>query len=210
LQELASRRSVVVEIADLDRRPRRLRRWLDRPDTSAFGANREGAVGSRRAARQADARDRSDARERLSPESQRLHCLPVVEGGDLARCVTRERHRQIVLGDATAVVDDADLLDAPFSERDADLGRCRVQAVLEELLEHRGGAVDNLARRDLADQRIGQQAYGGHGFDPGLKTRATRQLYVARENAAGGSAPFPLGLPVFPPPHPPPLAPPYH
>jgi hypothetical protein len=64
--------------------------------------------------------------------------------------------------DAAPVVGHADPLDAAFVERDGNRPRTRVQAVLQQLLHHRGRSLDDLAGRDLADQRIGKKVDRGH------------------------------------------------
>ncbi len=101
---------------------------------------------------------------RASPRkpSERTCSRSIVQGGDLARCVARERHRQILALNAGSVVDDTDLLYAAFDERDADIGRARIEAVLEELLQYRRRPVDHFPGGDLADERFGQRADGGH------------------------------------------------
>ena len=63
--------------------------------------------------------------------------------------------RELVPGDAAAVVADADQLDAAFFELDQDRLAAGVERVLEQLLEHRGGAFDDFAGGDLADQEVG-------------------------------------------------------
>src|SRR5205823_14586455 len=55
-----------------------------------------------------------------------------------------------------------DALCAPLVERHGDAARVRVEAVLEQLLEHRRGPLDHLAGGDLADQEIGQDANRWH------------------------------------------------
>src|SRR5262249_2019732 len=94
LEELPPRGGVVVEIVDLDRRAVGLSCRLDCPDASALGVDGEGPVGAGRAACDADTRDRSDAREGFAPESEGSNLLEIVERGDLACRVPRERHRQ--------------------------------------------------------------------------------------------------------------------
>ncbi len=73
------------------------------------------------------------------------------------------RERQLVAGDAGAVVGDTDAPDAAALEIHVDLGRARVERILEQLLERRGGALDDLARGDLIDEVVGQRLNPWHG-----------------------------------------------
>src|SRR5205823_3322887 len=70
---------------------------------------------------------------------------------------------QLAGGDAAAVVFHLHAADAAFLERHGERSCTGVQAVLEQLLQHRGGTLDHFAGRDLADENLGQDANGGHG-----------------------------------------------
>src|SRR3974390_3663846 len=113
LEELPPRRRVLVEVVHLDRSAGRLRGGLDAADASPRGADGKPAVGPRGAAREADARNRGDARQGLAAETEGSHVLQVVERGNLARRVPRERHRQGTPGDAPPLSHAPDSLDAP-------------------------------------------------------------------------------------------------
>src|SRR6266850_2302124 len=86
----------------------------------------------------------------------------VLEAADLARGVARERERQVVARYAGAVVVDLDALRAALVQRHGNGARVRVEAVLEQLLQHRRGPLDYLAGSDLAHQEIGQDADRWH------------------------------------------------
>src|SRR5947208_15821659 len=107
-------------------------------------------------------RYRADRCERVAGKSVAADAFEVLQAADLARGVARGRKRQAVAPDAGAVVLDLDALCAPLVERHGDAARVRVEAVLEQLLEHRRGPLDHLAGGDLADQEIGQDANRWH------------------------------------------------
>src|SRR5437762_886006 len=100
------------------------------------------------------------ARQRDAPEE----LVAVAELGGFAaqELAARRRKWQVVARAAGAVVLDLDALCAPLVERHGDAARVRVEAVLEQLLEHRRGPLDHLAGGDLADQEIGQDANRWH------------------------------------------------
>jgi hypothetical protein len=90
--------------------------------------------------------------------------LQVVEAGDLAGGVALEGQRQLVLGDAAAVVGHPDAPHAALLELHLDGRRAGVHGVLEHFLEHRGGPLDDLAGGDLVDEVVGEEVDGHGGF----------------------------------------------
>jgi hypothetical protein len=76
--------------------------------------------------------------------------------------VPRHRERQIVARDAVAIVGDTKAPDAAAFEVDVDLRGSGVERVLEQLLERRRRALDDLARGDLVDEVVGQRVYSRH------------------------------------------------
>jgi hypothetical protein len=122
-----------------------------------------GASPSSDAADQSQPRNGGDGGERLAAEAERGDAFEVFEGSNLAGGVAGERQRQLLLRDAAAVVDDADLPHAALEQLDGNVARAGVDAVLQQLLHHRGGPLDHLAGGDLADEEVGKRANGGHG-----------------------------------------------
>ena len=74
----------------------------------------------------------------------------------------RERERQLVARDALAVVLDLHAAHAAFVQRDVDRAGAGVDAVLEQLLEHRGGPLHDFAGGNLAHEELGQHANLAH------------------------------------------------
>ena len=70
-----------------------------------------------------------------------------------------DRERQLGRGDAGAVVADADQADAAFLQVDVDAQRAGIQGVLDQLLDHRGRALDDFAGGNLVDEDLGQLSY---------------------------------------------------
>ncbi len=103
-----------------------------------------------------------DAGQRLTAKTEAGHAFQVFQCPDLAGGVTGKCEREFGLADATAVVGNTDLLHAAFAELDRYFAGTRIEAVLEQFLEGRGGPVDDFSRRNLADQQVGQYADGGH------------------------------------------------
>ena len=60
--------------------------------------------------------------------------------------------RQVARGDAGAVVDNLDQVEAAAFDVDRDAGRARIDGVLDELLDDRRRAFDDLAGGDLTDR----------------------------------------------------------
>src|SRR5882672_11195604 len=161
-QELAARRRVEVQVGYRHCGARRACRGLDLADMRALGADRRAMRRLPRAGDDRDSRDRGDGSERLAAKSHAADAFQVPEAADLARGVARERERQVVARYAGAVVVDLDALRAALVQRHGDAARVRVEAVLEQLLQHRRGPLDYLAGSDLAHQEIGQDADRWH------------------------------------------------
>ena len=97
-----------------------------------------------------------DGRERLAAKAEAHHVLELLEGLHLARRVALQCKGQLLLRNAAAVVGYDDALQAPALDADLDAVRARVDGVLHELLDDGGGALDHLARGDLADELVGE------------------------------------------------------
>ncbi len=73
-----------------------------------------------------------------------------------------QRQRELVLGDAAAVVGNADELDAAFLEMHLDRLAAGIEAVFEQFLENGGGSFDHFASGNLADQQVREAGDGRH------------------------------------------------
>ena len=72
--------------------------------------------------------------------------------------VPAQRQRQLVAGDAAAVILDHDAAHPARGKPHDDLGGARVQRVIDQFAHHGGWPLDHLAGRDLADQLVRQFA----------------------------------------------------
>jgi hypothetical protein len=100
--------------------------------------------------------DGADGGQGLAAEAERRDAEEVVGGGELAGGVGLEREHQFVVGDAVAVVGDAEQLAAALFDVHPDLAGAGVQGVLDELLHGAGGPLDHFPGRDLVDH-VGRQ-----------------------------------------------------
>ena len=175
LEELAPRRHVEEQVAHFDRGALRVRLGRDRADPAAFDLQRCAVLVAGAARGQREAADRGDRRQRLAAEAERGHAFEVVERGDLAGGVARDRQRQFVGGDAAAVVADADQAHAALFQVDVDAARTGIERVLHQFLDHGRRALDDLAGGDLVDEGVGELA-DRHGVgDAGLRRRKNRR-----------------------------------
>ncbi len=104
----------------------------------------------------------ADGRQRLASKTERGDGFQIRELGDLAGGVPADRHRQLLGADAVAVIAHADQAHAALLDIDFDAARARIEAVLDELFDDRGGPLDHFAGGDLVDELIGEDA-DGHG-----------------------------------------------
>gem|GEM_PF-3189478 len=79
----------------------------------------------------------------------------------------RHRQRQLLSGDTTTVVADADQADAAFFQIDIHARGTGVEGILDQLLDHRSRPFNYLASGDLVDQDFRQGADRIHAAPPG-------------------------------------------
>jgi hypothetical protein len=127
-------------------------------DPAAGHADLVGDVLLGPARRDAQPRDRADARERLAAEAHRLDVEEVVVGQQLAGGVLGHAELQVVGVHADPVVADLDQLAPAVEDLDVHPGRAGIEGVFNELLHHARRPLDALAGGDPADQRGGQHA----------------------------------------------------
>ena len=158
-QEFPPRGHAVENIRDADRRPRRNARRLHADQLAARELDARSLLFFRRARFEKQPRNRGDRRQRLAAKSERRDRKQVVRGAQLRRRVALERQQRVVMVHSAAVVNHADHALAARFDFDANRARARVQRVFEQLLHHRRGPLDHLARRDLVRDILRKYAY---------------------------------------------------
>ncbi len=124
---------------------------------AAFGLHLPGLVLAPVARGQGEARNRADRGQGFAAKAQAGDTFQFVQVVDLAGGVARQGQRQVVRRDAMAVVADTQQLDPALLHLDVDTPSTRVQAVLQQLLGHRGRPFDHLAGSDLVGQPRAEQ-----------------------------------------------------
>ena len=180
-----------------------MRRGRRRPDVAAVDLDAPRVRRAGRARRERKARHRRDRRQRLAAKAERGDRIEIVDRRELRRRMPLYREQQVLALDARAVVRDAQAPDAAAFDIDVDLGGARVERVLEQLLQRRRGALDDLAGGDLVDEMVGQRSDSGHGREgqsagtPMISSAlrngyapepAARRRIALRLGAAGGFA----------------------
>jgi hypothetical protein len=136
--------------------------------------------------------------------------LEIVEFGDLARRVRRDRERQFLRRDPAAVVGHLDAVDPPAVDRHRDPRTARVKGVLEQFLDDARGPLNDLASGDLIDEQRGKSAdrhgsmlrgaarssptmdrrrgasWSAHAVDPGGPDRPTTPQRMAKADRSAG------------------------
>ena len=162
LQELAAGRQVEEQIFHRDRRALG---HADRPrrfDLTGGDADLGARGGRPGPGPQREARHRGDARQRFAPETQRADRRQIGGRGDLAGRVSLETQSRVVGGHADAVVVDADQPLAAVFDGDHDPSGRGVDGVLDQLLDDRRRALDDLSGGDLVGQVVGQLVDARH------------------------------------------------
>jgi len=155
LEELAARRRIEIQVADIDRCALR-----------AGGGNRGdagrcaryfpgmGRVGGARGQR--ELRYRRNRCQRLAAKTQGHDAFEIGQRGDLGGRMARQRQRHLLRRYAASVVDDRNALDAALLQSHGNLCCAGIKRVFQQLLDDRGGPLDHLARRNLGNQLVGQ------------------------------------------------------
>ncbi len=150
--ELAARRGVVEEVAHLDGGPARPADRTDLAEHPALDVHAGPVAILARRGLEPEARHRRDRGERLTAEAHRRDRGEPRGVAELGRRVALERQGRVVAVQAAAVVRDPDEREATLLHVDRDRARARVERVLDELLHHRGGALDHLPGGDLVHE----------------------------------------------------------
>jgi len=117
-----------------------------------------------RAGGEHEPRDLGDARERLTAESQRTDPAQIRHRFDLARGVPAEREERVLAGHSRSVVLHPDQALRVGSGMDGDEGASRVEGILDQLLHHGGGTIDDLPGPDGPHDRGIEEADAGHRY----------------------------------------------
>ncbi len=160
LEELAPRRSAEEQLFHFHRSAHRPRH---RAQFAAARIEQKGTLLAGRSREQRKLGDRRNGRQRLAPKAHGGDTLEVVQRANLAGGMAAQRHRQFGLGNAAAVVFYADQPHAPRQQAQRDLRGAGVERVVHQLAHYGGGALDDFAGRNLADEFVGQVADGAAG-----------------------------------------------
>lgn len=158
LEEFTPRRGVEEQVAHFHRRTDGMGCRLDpRRHVATFGFHLPGLLGAAGAGRQGQARHRADGRQGLTAKAQAHHPLKVFQVANLAGGVTGQGQRQIVGRDTAAIVTHAQQLDATLLHVDINALGAGVDAVFQQLLDHRCRTLHNLTRRNLVGKARAEQ-----------------------------------------------------
>ena len=120
------------------------------------------ALLARASRHQREPRYGSDARQCLASKAHAPDLPQIFEAPDLAGGMATQREHQIVAMNAGAVVPHPNELRAAAFHLHLSPAPAGIDAVLEQFLQHRGGTLDHLARRDLVGEG-GVQTPDSHG-----------------------------------------------
>src|SRR5205807_9215347 len=134
-----------------------------------------------------DVGHRGDAGQSLASETEAAHAGQVVGSSDLGCGMSGDCEREVAGLDAAAVVTDPDTNQSTTLGDDVDPGRAGVEGVLAQLLDRRGGTLDNLTGGDGVGDRRRQRmdASGDHSTPSAWATRLRHS--ASWLGAAGGS-----------------------
>ena len=162
-QEFTACRDIEKQVGHLNARAGRLSRITDVGHLAADDLDQGPGLILSASGRQFESRDARDARHGFSPEAKRHDRGQVRAFADLARGMTFEAEQGVGAIHAAPVISHADQAGSAALELHRDALGTRIDGVLHQFLDHRGGALDHLPGSDLAGQDIGKEADGAHG-----------------------------------------------
>jgi len=174
-EKFAPCRGVEKQVAHFNRGAHRMRSRLNPGrHVAAFGLDLPGLIGTTGARGQGQARHGTDGSQRLTAKAQAHHPLKVFQITNLAGGVTGQRQRQVVAGNTAAIVTYPQQLDPGLLHVHINALGTRIEAVFQQLLDHRSRAFNYFARSDLVSQARAEQ------FNP----RAAAQCFITHYCAA--------------------------
>ncbi len=118
--------------------------------------------------------DRADARQSLAAKTQGRNTKQILIVFELAGGVALHRKGEVFRRHTAAVVGHADECAAALFDPDGNLGRARIERILDQLLDHRRRPFDNFARGDTARHFIGQDLNLQSGRTPCFDNNAAK------------------------------------
>ena len=162
-QEFASRRGVEKQVAHFHHRAARQGGGFRGIQLAVEGAGLPGMGFLAGPAGQGESGNRSDAGQGFTTKAQTGDPFQVIEAGDLAGGVPRQRQLQIIRRDAVAVVGQTDQLDTALLQIQANLAAAGIETVFQQFLDDGGRALDHLAGGDLGNEQVWEEVDMGHG-----------------------------------------------
>ena len=174
LQELGPRRRVEEQIPDLDGRAGCRVGRARLPHDPALSDDEEPPRRGGGPRQERHPGDGEDGGQRLPAEPERADRVEVGLRPELRGRMPLQREQAVFGGHPAPVVRHRDELAPGAPHRDLDTRRPRVQAVLDQLLDDRRRALDDLPGGDLVDDGVGKALDGRHGrtHGPSLAPRA--------------------------------------
>ena len=158
LEELAAGRGIEEQVAHFHRRADRMRGGLHtRGHVAAFCLDLPGLACAGGARREGQARHRADRCQRLTPEAQAQYAFKVFQFTNLAGGVTGQGQRQVIGGNAAAIVTHPEQFHTALLDLHVNAPGTGVQAVFQQFLGHRCRPLDDLARGNLVSQPRAEQ-----------------------------------------------------
>jgi len=157
-KKFTPRRSIEKQVAHFNRGTHRMCSRLNpRCHIAPFGLNLPRLIGATGTRSQGQTSNGADGSQRLTAKAQAHHPFKVFEVTNLAGGVTRQRQRQVVAGNTAAIVTHPQQLDPGLLDVHVDTLGAGVQAVFQQLFNHRCRALNHLARGNLVGQARAEQ-----------------------------------------------------
>ena len=183
LEKLEPRRRRVEQVANHDPGAAGECRRAHQPLGATLDRERVGRAPAARSAGDLEPADRGDRRQRLAAKAERRDAKQIV-AGELGGGVALDREREFVGRHAVAVIGDRYQRPPAVVHDHVDVPGAGVDGVLHQLLDHGGGALDHLARRDAVDDGLGKQP-DGHGSASGREAARYCRVSTLPSSTAG-------------------------
>src|SRR5581483_5535710 len=180
LQEFLARGRVEEQVTNRDGRSQRQPNFLNHKNLASMNLNQCAGSIVRRTGLQTQPGNGGNRRQGIAAKAQGGDIQKVFCVLDFGRCMALEGEQSVVPDHPAAVINDLNELLASSLNLNLDSRGTRIQRVLQQLLDHGGGTLDNLPGGNLVGNGFGENVNSTHRFSFKFRVSSFKKNVVER------------------------------